>query len=84
MVVYSLQYQNCGGEKMPKPAITVPRTYSVRDVADMTGKHAITIYKAAERGAIPSRMYGRSRRFTEGDVDEILSKGWKTSAKATT
>lgn len=68
---------------MPRPAITVPRTYSVQDIADMTGKHEITIYKAAERGLIPSRIYGRSRRFTEGDVHEILSKGWKTSAKAT-
>lgn len=54
------------------------KTFSVEEVAAITGKHRITIYRAAERGAIPSKKFGRSRMFTEANLREILEKGWES------
>ncbi len=63
---------------------TLPRTFSAREVGEMLCIHPITIYRLAERGQIPSRQFGRARRFTQEDVEKILHDGWHLPEKATT
>jgi excisionase family DNA binding protein len=49
-----------------------PKLIDAQDVAKLLGIKIFTVYKLAQRGALPSYKIGGSRRFRRSDIEEWL------------
>ena len=59
-----------------------PKVMNIKEVADYLGVHTSTIYKHAQRGAIPAFKIGSDWRFSEQHINRWIDEKMKRDRKS--
>lgn len=55
----------------------IPKTYTVKQIAEMLRVHVVTVRTQIQRGNIKAVKVGRHYLIFEDEVDRLLKEGWK-------
>lgn len=55
----------------------IPKTYTVKQIAEMLRVHVVTVRTQIKRGNIKAVKVGRHYLIFEDEVERLLKEGWK-------
>ena len=57
----------------------IPKTYTVKKIAEMLKVHVMTIRRQIQKGNIKAVKVGRQYLIFEDELDRVLKEGWEGS-----
>jgi excisionase family DNA binding protein len=55
----------------------IPKTYTVKQIAEMLRVHVVTVRTQIKRGNVKAVKVGRHYLIFEDEVERLLKEGWK-------